>query len=134
MEYLNKRFDPFDIKLDGWSESINTNITDYDEIFESLYDKYKTQAEVSPELKLMLMVTGSAFCFHLSNTFLKNSLPGMDQVLKQNPEIIQNIFSGMTGVNTKKEQVFPPPNSSVPPKREGMTGPSNLNDILNGLV
>ena len=40
MEFLNGRFDPFDIKLDGWSESIHENLNDYDDIFEELYEKY----------------------------------------------------------------------------------------------
>ena len=26
LEFLNNRFDPFDLKLDGWSEQINENI------------------------------------------------------------------------------------------------------------
>jgi len=30
IEFLNNRFDPFDVKLDGWGEQINENITDYD--------------------------------------------------------------------------------------------------------
>ena len=40
MEWLNGRFDPFDLKLDGWSESVHENAEDFDEIFEELYDKY----------------------------------------------------------------------------------------------
>jgi hypothetical protein len=36
MEWLNGRFDPFDIKLDGWSESVHENVEDFDEIFEEL--------------------------------------------------------------------------------------------------
>ena len=39
IEFLNSRFDPFDIKLDGWSEQINENIDDYDEIFAELHEK-----------------------------------------------------------------------------------------------
>ena len=31
LEFLNNKFDPFDVKLDGWSEQINENIDDYDE-------------------------------------------------------------------------------------------------------
>ena len=27
LEFLNNRFDPFDIKIDGWGEQINENIT-----------------------------------------------------------------------------------------------------------
>ena len=32
--FLNNKFDPFDIKLDGWSESVNENLSDFDEAFE----------------------------------------------------------------------------------------------------
>ena len=44
IEFLNNRFDPFDVKLDGWGEQINENITDYDDIFSELYEKYKSKA------------------------------------------------------------------------------------------
>ena len=40
-EFLNNRFNPFDVNLEGWSESVHENAEDYDEIFEELYDKYK---------------------------------------------------------------------------------------------
>jgi hypothetical protein len=46
IEFLNGRFDPFDIKLDGWSEQVNENITDYDDIFGELYEKYKSKASM----------------------------------------------------------------------------------------
>ena len=39
IEFLNNRFDPFDTKLDGWSESVHENVGDYDEVFEELYEK-----------------------------------------------------------------------------------------------
>ena len=87
IEFLNGRFDPFSIKLDGWSESVNENIHDYDEVFEELAEKYSGPGETSPELKLLFMLGGSAFMFHLTNTMFKTSLPGMDQILSQNPEL-----------------------------------------------
>jgi hypothetical protein len=40
LEYLNKRFDPFDLQLDGWSENMMENVEDYDSVFEELYQKY----------------------------------------------------------------------------------------------
>ena len=40
LEFLNNKFDPFSVNLDGWSESVNESIFDYDEIFEELYAKY----------------------------------------------------------------------------------------------
>ena len=33
VEFMNNKFDPFDIKLDGWSESVHENVGDYDEVF-----------------------------------------------------------------------------------------------------
>ena len=40
-EWLNGKFDPFDLKLDGWSESVHDGISDYDDVFEELYEKYQ---------------------------------------------------------------------------------------------
>ena len=31
IEFLNGRFDPLDVKLNGWSESVHENINDYTE-------------------------------------------------------------------------------------------------------
>ena len=88
IEFMNNKFDPFDVKLEGWSDSINENIDDYDDVFEELYMKYRGKAKMAPELKLLFMVGGSAVMFHLTNSMLKNMMPGMDQVLKQNPELV----------------------------------------------
>lgn len=93
VEFLNNKFDPFDFKLDGWSESINDSIGDYDEIFEELFMKYRGKAKMPPELKLMFMLGGSAFMYHLSNTMFKSQLPGLDQVLKQNPDLMKHVAS-----------------------------------------
>jgi hypothetical protein len=88
-ELLNNKFDPIGARLDGWSESINDNIDDYDDVFEELHDKYKGKAKMAPELKLMFMLGGSAFMFHMTNTMFKTQMPGLDQVLKQNPELMR---------------------------------------------
>lgn len=76
VEYLNDKFDPFDVKLSGWSESVNDSILDYDDIFEELHEKYKGKANMPPELKLMFAIGGSAFMFHLRNTMMKSFLGG----------------------------------------------------------
>ena len=56
MEFLNSKFDPFDIKLDGWSEQLQENINDYDDIFGELYEKYKSKASMAPEIKLLFQL------------------------------------------------------------------------------
>jgi hypothetical protein len=90
-EYLNTRYDPFSVKLDGWSEQVHENITDYDDIFEELHQKYKsTGKKMSPELRLFISLSGSAFMFHLtSRMFRENPLPNVEQVLKSNPDLMK---------------------------------------------
>jgi len=89
LEFLNNKFDPFDFKLDGWSEQINENIDDYDDIFGELHEKYKSKATMAPELKLLFQMGGSAIMVHMTNTMFKSSMPGMDDIMRQNPELAQ---------------------------------------------
>ena len=128
VEFLNGKFDPFAIKLDGWSESMNEGINDYDEIFEELHEKYGGRADVAPEIKLMLMVGGSAFMFHLTNTMFKTSLPGMDDILKQNPELMQQFAKA--AVNTPKSQ----PDGGMPTGGMGMGGMPGMGGLMSGLM
>jgi hypothetical protein len=150
IEFLNNKFDPADLKLDGWSESVHENAHDYDDVFEELHEKYKEKASMAPELKLMLMLGGSGFMFHLTNTMFKTSLPGMGEVFKQNPDLMNQFakatvntmgqsepgFANFMGdmMNSRQEsaprpQAPPQPNNS----RKEMKGPPNLDDILNDI-
>ena len=148
LEMLNSKYDPFDVKLDGWSESLNENVNDYDEVFEDLYEKYKGKAEVAPELKLMMMVGGSAFMFHITNTMFKSSLPGMEQIIKQNPDIMKNFASAAMNTMSKDSPgltnfigEFGPQdlnnnynnNDEENYNRRDMKGPSDINDILGNM-
>ena len=90
IEFLNNKFDPFDINLDGWSEQVNENITDYDEIFGELHEKYKSKASLAPELKLLFQLGGSATMVYMTNSMFKSSMPGMDDILRQNPDLMRS--------------------------------------------
>ena len=87
MEFLNSRFDPLGVRLDGWSEQVNENIEDYDEIFEELYDKYKDKSKVAPEVRLIMSLGLSAAMCHVTNTMFKSRMPGMDDILRNNPDL-----------------------------------------------
>ena len=91
MEWMNDKFDPFDVKLQGWSESVHTNVEDFDEIFEELYDKYKERGKMPPEMRLMMAVAGSGFMCHVSNSFFRQKMPSMDDVLKSNPMLAKQM-------------------------------------------
>lgn len=154
LEFLNSKFDPFDIKLDGWAEQVNENISDYDEIFAELHEKYRSKAKLAPELKLLFQLGGGAIMLHMTNTMFKSSLPGMDDIMRQNPELMQKFtqaavnsmgntnpgFSGfMNNVMPNMSHPSAPPKSYVPPRaqppdtRPDMRGPTDINDILSGL-
>jgi hypothetical protein len=89
LEWANSRFDPFDVKLDGWSEAVHENVEDFDEIFEELYDKYKERGKMPPEARLVMALAGSGFMCHVSNTFLKSRMSNVnaDDILKNNPDL-----------------------------------------------
>ena len=98
LEYMNGRFDPFNIKLDGWSESVMENIGDYDKIFERLAEKYSGRGEMAPELELLFSLAGSAFMFHLTSSFFKSSggggIEGMMRGM-MNPAMMKGMMGGM---------------------------------------
>jgi len=120
LEFLNNKFDPFDLKLDGWSEGIHENIEDYNEIFGELFEKYKTNTKLPPEVKLVMMVGGSAAMVHLTNTMFKSSIPGMEDMMKQNPEMMkqfaQAAMNQVSGSNqpTQSTQPVPTPQVNTP--------------------
>lgn len=89
LEFLNNKFDPFDLKLDGWGEQVNENINDYDEIFGELHEKYHSKAKMAPELKLMFQLAGSAIMLHMTNSMFKSSMPNMDDYMRQHPEVMK---------------------------------------------
>jgi hypothetical protein len=137
LEFLNNRFDPFDLKLDGWSEQVGENIDDYDEVFGELYDKYKSKATMAPELKLLFQLGGSAAMLHMTNTMFKSAMPGMDDILRQNPELAQqfqkaavnsmsNNTPGFSGfMNSMSNDDPMPPMGSGPPPPMRTQGPGS---------
>lgn len=112
VEMFNKKYDPFDVELDGWSEVVYAEIDSYDDIFEELYEKYHTKVKMAPELRLLFALGGSAVMFHISNTMMQQTMPGMGG--QMNPEMMQNIASRMQSMG-KQGGIAPqmPPNMGM---------------------
>ncbi len=102
IEYLNNKVNPFDVYLDGWSDQVYTQQHDYDEVFEEIYEKYKDKGSMPPELRLLLSLGGSALMYHLSNTMFKSVLPGAQDILRQNPDLMKHMQQ--TLLNTMAQQ------------------------------
>jgi hypothetical protein len=159
LELLTSKFNVVDVNLDGWSQSIEDDIGDYDEVFEELHEKYRGSAKMPPEIRLLFMLGSSAVTFHLANK-LSKAAPGLGDVLKANPDLARQ-FAGAT-MNTMAQQdqggmmggmagmfsnffggggggggrpmpsnANPPPTASRP--QQQMKGPSDIDNILRDL-
>jgi hypothetical protein len=133
LEFLNKRYNPFDVQLDGWSENVMEGVDDYDEVFEELYVKYRTKMHMAPEIKLIMMLGGSAMMFHLTNSMFKSVMPNMNDVMKQNPDLMQNMMSAVQNTVVNQGGAPPPPESSG--GRHEMKGPGlDISSLMGGIM
>jgi hypothetical protein len=133
LEFLNKRYNPVDIHLDGWSESVMENLDDYDGVFEELYVKYKTKMHVAPEVKLIMMLGGSAMMFHLTNSMFKAAIPNMSDVMKQNPELVKSMVQAVQ--NTKSNQPAQEQARTDASGRREMKGPGfDISSLMGGIM
>lgn len=154
-EFVNDNYNPYKLRLEGWSEGVIENIDNYDDVFEELHLKYATRVKIPPELKLLGMVVGSGFMTHLTNSIFKSSsLPNFGDVMKDNPDLMRefqkaavhttaNKTPGMGGIFGMMNQMgagiptsiptrdMPAPQRTEPVQRREMRGPSNVDDILN---
>ena len=107
-------------------------------IFGELHEKYKSKASMAPELKLLFQLGGSAMMVHMTNTMFKSAMPGMDDILRQNPDLMRSFqsaavnsmaqsnpgFSGfMSGVMQGEPQV---PQGRGPPPPMATQGPNSI--------
>ena len=129
LEFLNKRYNPFEIQLEGWSESVMESVEDYDTVFEELYVKYRNKVNVAPEVKLIMMLGGSAMMFHLTNSMFKAAIPNVNDVLKQNPDLVKNMMSAVQNTATQAQAQAPSDGSYE------MQGPGiDISSLMGGIM
>ena len=131
LEFMNKKYNPFEIQLDGWSENVMENVDDYDEVFEELYVKYRSKMHVAPEIKLIMMLGGSAMMFHLTNSMFKSVMPNMNDVIKQNPGLVQNMMSAVQNTVPKSQQGSEPSSDG----KHEMQGPGfDISSLMGNIM
>src|SRR5210317_542097 len=134
LEFLNKRYNPVDIHLDGWSESVMENVDDYDGVFEELYAKYRTKMQVAPEIKLTMIISGTGRMCHLTSSMSKSALPNMGQVIKQNPDLVKNMMSAVQNTMANNAEA----GGGAPPPSDGsyeMQGPGvDLSSLMGNIM
>lgn len=158
IEFANGMVNPFNLKLQGFSQNMMLTVSDYDDSLEELHHKWSGRTSFGPEMTIMLTFVSSAIFQHAGNvasapqqqpqsSTQPKKTPGKDMssVLgmfsnmipkpKPNPptasaSVPKNVSDtpGPTPVSAATEPV----SSEAPKKRRTMKGPSS--SVLNGLV
>ena len=135
LEFLNKRYNPFEIQLEGWSENVMETQDDYDEVFEELFVKYRTKMHVAPEVKLIMMLGGSAMMFHLTNSMFKSVMPNVNDVMKQNPDLMNNMMSAVQSTMAGQSQSPSQSPAAASGDRYEMKGPGlDISSLMGGIM
>lgn len=119
VELVNEKFNPWKLRLDGFSDHTQETIDKYDDVFERLHDKYADYVSVSPEIELLSMVGFSAFWFHLSNRLTNSAHLG--KALSQNPDLMKSVMKTMGDLqrmeteNPTDPDAMPRPRTGPPP-------------------
>jgi hypothetical protein len=90
-----------------------------------------------------MMLGGSGMMFHLTNSMFKAAVPNMNDVLKQNPELVQNMMNAVK--NTQAQQGAREDVSARPVQRTGggegtsarreMQGPGlDISSLMGGIM
>jgi hypothetical protein len=93
VEFLNDKYDPFDFHLSGWSEHMNVEVDNWEDVLEEIYEKYKGSGrKMAPEIKLLYLIIASASAFHFTKAHA-SKLPGLESVLAANPGLLTKILN-----------------------------------------
>lgn len=79
-EILNDNYNPFDIKLDGLSNKIGSDMHNYYAVLGDIYEKYNQPGkQMAPEMRLLLMISGAAL-----NMQINKVAPGVGSMSTSN--------------------------------------------------
>ena len=119
-EFLNDRYNPFEFKLKDWSKQVASDMDDYTEVLEEIYEKYKDRGgKMAPEIRLLFMIIMSGVTFHLSQALF--GAEGLGKAVQDNPNLINKILGplmkgglgGLTGNSEPAEAKVPPHNKNI---------------------
>lgn len=91
VEMLNDNVNPFDIKFEStWSNKVTHDINDFQDVLGELYEKYTVPGKpMSPELKLFLMLSGSAISVQMYKGIAKAS--NTSEKINSDPDKIREL-------------------------------------------
>jgi len=108
LEWANRKYDPFDLALNGISDHMHMQQKRFDRVFARIHERYKNSFEMHPLVDLLVTYGGIVFMYHLTNK-VASAIPiaGMAGMLNQRPDILQNMMSGLAQ-HTAQQPSAPP--------------------------
>lgn len=144
IEMVSEWYNPFNLKLHGYSKSVLLTMKDYDPILEDLHYKYSNSVSVGPELKLVLALASSVFFYHTGHN-LSYGRQNTGETFAEERETFAE-SRGDQRQGTMRGPTNPPPVSTtssfnpmtmmMPAMGMMMPGggnPLNMGDIMSGL-
>lgn len=125
IEFVNGKYSPFDVKLEGWADTVFADLDSYEGVFEDLFWKYKEKVSAPPEIRLLLTLGGSAMMFHYSKSlvaqmpkFTPEQMAGMQAMAEQYARQQQQQQQGVPPAHDPNQRPGQaPPDGSRPPMR-----------------
>ena len=113
LEFLNGKYNPFDLYLDGWSVDVKekSDNNEFDDPIKKIYEKYKDKAQMAPEVQLLLALGTSAVMCHFKKTLFQPKIAGLRDTVRQCPDIInqQPVYQPNTHQQTQQGVMSGPP-------------------------
>ena len=134
IEFGNMMFDPFNLKLNGFSKNMLLTVSDYDDSLEEIHHKWSGKTAVGPEMMVLFSFITSAIFHHAGNTTTSSATKSSSSSSSSGSSFM-NLFSSMmpgkpkaasekpveTPVKKESENESKPEESK---KRKTMKGPS----------
>ena len=139
VETGNAYFNPFNLRLEGFSESMMLNLDYYDDCYEQIHHKYSGRSSVGPEMQILFTFMSAAIFHHAGNAIGRprsgDSSNGKERrgASRSSPSPMSSVMSmmGMLSQNkpapaipTPVRPADAPPGTDPKPKRKTMRGPA----------
>ncbi|CBN80405.1 EsV-1-103 [Ectocarpus siliculosus] len=126
VETGNAYFNPFNLRLDGFSESMMLNLDDYDDCFEQIHHKYSGRSSVGPEMQILFTFMSAAIFHHAGNA-IGQKRDGATNKKRSTANPMSSVMSMMGMINANgasRVNSYPMPRSTPPPQTS--TGSESL--------
>lgn len=126
-------------KIQGYKEQLYNDLYSdpykYDSTLEELYEKHRDKPKMSPEMRLMMMMGGGMFMYHMSNVMMpqlgaQRAMPQVQQPqanvsVNNDPILLEKMREARS-----KSAVDSQPIGNLRVERQTMRGPQGVDDLL----